>query len=93
MQPPQGIDRERRARNVRVGERHAEPLVSVHGEAAQLHAVSHAGLDLDALMRRLVDRHEQDAIEAELPQCLGRAHQVADVRRVERPAEQPDPGH
>ena len=45
------------------------------------------------LVRRRVHRHEQHAVEPELRPRLLRADEVADVRRVERPAEQPDPRH
>ena len=90
MQPSQGIDRERRAGDVGVGERDLEPLVAVDRAPAQLDPVLDAGVGLDALVRRLVDRHEQDAVELELRQRLLRAHEMADVRRVERPAQQPD---
>jgi hypothetical protein len=93
MQPPEGIDRERRAGNVGVRERHVESLVSGHGQAAHLHAVGQAGLHPDRLVRRLVHRHELDTFEPDLGQRLSRAHEVGDVRRVERPAEQPHAGH
>jgi hypothetical protein len=44
-------------------------------------------------VRRDADRDEQHAVEAELDERLLRAHQMGEMRRVERPAEQADPRH
>jgi hypothetical protein len=40
-----------------------------------------------------VHGHEHDLVELELVQRVLGAHEVPDVRRVERPAEDPDAGH
>ena len=56
-------------------------------------AVRDARVGIDGLVRRHRDRHQQDAVEPELHERLLRADQMAEVRRVERPAEQADPRH
>src|SRR5438874_787317 len=44
-----------------------------------------------SLVRRLSGRHEEDAIQRELVSRQGREPEVADVRRVERPAQDANP--
>ena len=48
----------------------------------------HAGVGLDALVRRLVHREKQHAVELELVEGLLRAHEMPEVRRIERAAEE-----
>ena len=59
--------------------------------AAELDAMVHPGVAFGLLVRRLEHRHEDDAVQLELRVRLLRAHEMADVRRVERPAEEADP--
>jgi hypothetical protein len=42
-------------------------------------------------VRRPAIRHQHDRVEAELRVRLLRQYEVTDVRRVERPAEDPEP--
>ena len=49
-----------------------------------------AGVALDLFVRRLVHRHEDHAIQAELEMRLLSADEVAEVRRVERASEEAD---
>ena len=63
------------------------------GGAAHGDAVLHAGIGFDRLVRRRVDGHQQPSIESEARKRLLRAHKMPEVRRVERPAEDPDAGH
>jgi len=72
------------------GELHAR-LVAAGRELAQLHATLHARVAVGLLVRRRVDRHEQDPLEIQRHQRLLRADQMTEMRRIERPAEQPDP--
>ena len=68
-----------------------EARVARHGAPAELDAVLHAGVALGLLVRRRVDRNEDHAVEPELqPRLLG-AHEMPEVRRVERAAEEADP--
>ena len=66
---------------------------SADGEAAQLEPDCRAGVGLGLLVRRLGDRHQHDAVEPELVAAPPGPHEVAEVRRVERPAEDPDLSH
>jgi hypothetical protein len=45
---------------------------------------------LDLLVRRGVDRHEHDAVQSELGVRFLGAHEVAEVRRIERAPEEAD---
>jgi hypothetical protein len=51
------------------------------------------GLGLHLLVRRHARGHQQHAVEPQRHVRLLRAHEVAEVRGVERPAEQADAGH
>ena len=62
-------------------------------EPAELEADVGAGVRGRLLVRGLSDRHQQDAIEPELIERLLGHHEVADVRRVERPAEDAQLSH
>ena len=93
MEPVEGIDRERAPRDVGLGAGDAEPLVAGHRGLAERHAHVRARVVDRLLVRRRVHRQQQHAVEPELRAGLLRADQVADVRRVERPAEQPDARH
>ena len=81
--PPRSISRSETATCVGAGRR----------EAAELEPDVRAGVRVGLLVRRLGDRHEHDAIEPELVERLLGHHEVADVRRVERPAQDPDLSH
>jgi hypothetical protein len=65
-------------------------LVRRRGQLAHPQAMLDAGVGLDLLVRRLVHRRQQYALEVELHEGLLRADQVPDVRRVEGPAEDAD---
>ena len=72
--------------------RDAEPLVARDREPAQRQrGAATPGSASTSLCGGACDRHEQHAVEPELDERLLRADQVADVRRVERPAEEADP--
>ena len=90
MKPPEGIDREGSTRRVRLQSGNLEAVVARHGAPAELDAVLDTGVALGLLVRRLVDGHEHDTVQLELRERLLGAHQVAEVRRVERPPEEAD---
>jgi hypothetical protein len=90
MQAPQGIDRPRRAGTIRVDAGDCKPVVAGDRRLAQRHAVLDPRISLDRLVRRLAYGHEQHALEVELHERLLRADQMADVRRVEGPAQDAD---
>src|SRR3712207_8178841 len=60
-------------------------------QPAQLEALLRSRVVVDALVRRHGDRHQHDLVEPELDERLLGHDQVPRVRRVERPAEDPDP--
>ena len=62
-------------------------------EPAQLEPDGRAGVGVGLLVRRLGNRHQDDAVEPELVARLLGHHEVAEVRRVERPAEDADLSH
>ena len=93
MQLPQGIDRVGRAAPIDLQVRDGEALVVRDREPAQLDARLAAGVLARLLVRRHRDRHEHDAVEAELVERLLRHDEVTDVRRIERAAEDADVTH
>ena len=85
------IDRVRRPVAVDLDRTDLEPVVVAGGgEPAHLEAMDATRLVLHLLVRRDPGRHQQHPFEGELRARLARADQVREVRRVERPAEDPD---
>jgi hypothetical protein len=70
--------------------RDLETRVAGDREAAQFEPMFGARVLLQRLVRRLSGRHQDDAVETELEVGLLTADQVADVQRVEGPAEDAD---
>ena len=77
------VGRVRRALAVHLHPRRLEALVVPHRQLHHLEPRLRARVVLDLAMRRLAHGHEHDPVELELHQRLLRAHEVADVRRVE----------
>ena len=72
---------------------HLEAVVLRRGEAAQLQAHLGARVVGQRLVRRCGHGHEGDAVELELLERLPRAHEVRDVRGIERPPEDSERSH
>jgi hypothetical protein len=93
MQHSEGIDGEGRAGALHLQEGEPQPRVAFDRRPAHGEAVLHPGIRLDLLVRRAVHRHQHHRVEPELVDRLLCAHEVPDVRRVERPAEDAEPRH
>src|SRR3981081_4378509 len=87
----QGIDGVRRSAALDLQRRHGEALIVAHRQAAQLEPVLGARVLRRLLVRRHGDRHNGDGVEPERAVGLRRNHEVAEMRRVEHPAEDAEP--
>ena len=90
MKPLEGIDREGSTGRVGLQPGHEKALVARHGAPAELDAMLDTRVSLGLLVRRLVDRHKHDTVQLQLRERLLGAHEMAEMRRVERPSEEAD---
>ena len=87
LQGLQRVDRVRRSLPPRLQGRHPKPLVVRDRRLAQLDPYICARVVADLPMRRLPHRHEQNRLELQPDKGLLRQHQMSDVRRIERSAQ------